>query len=113
MILKNTDFFEKALIEPLEQANKLYIVSGYATAMMAMRHIEYAKISKKKIVIRLIIGIYPQAEIKKKKKKFLFAGLAECAPKTELKEKPTFLLGIGKPIPPTGRIPIFFFDILA
>ena len=51
MILKNTDLFEKALIEPPEQANKLYIVSGYATAMMAMRHIEYAKISEKKLLL--------------------------------------------------------------
>jgi len=66
MILKNTDLFEKALIEPLEQANKLYIVSGYATAMMAMRHIEYAKISEKKIAIRLIVGMCPQDGIERK-----------------------------------------------
>jgi HKD family nuclease len=58
MSLLSTELFEKALVTPLKQgANKIYIVSGYGTAMMAMRHIEYAKKLNKKFAIRLIIGM--------------------------------------------------------
>lgn len=66
MSLENSDLFEKALIEPLKQANKLYIVSGYATAMMAIRHIEYAKRLKKELSIRLIVGMCPQDGMERK-----------------------------------------------
>ncbi len=67
MSIECTTLFEKALIEPLNNnANKLYIVSGYATAMMAIRHIEYAKRLKKDISIRLIVGMCPQYGIEKK-----------------------------------------------
>ena len=61
MSLNQINLFEKVLIEPLNQeANKLYIISGYATARMAMRHIEYAeKVIKKKFSINLIIGMCP------------------------------------------------------
>ena len=53
MSLAKANLFEQALIEPLnKEANKLFIVSGYATAMMAMRHIEYAKKIKKKFSIQ-------------------------------------------------------------
>jgi len=67
MSLKSTELFDKALIEPLNQkANKLYIVSGYATAMMAMRHIEFAKRLKKDFSIRLIVGMCPNDGIEKR-----------------------------------------------
>ena len=66
MSIESSGLFEKVLIEPLNNANKLYIVSGYATAMMAMRHIEYAKRLKKELSIRLIVGMCPQDGIEKK-----------------------------------------------
>lgn len=60
MNLNQENLFERALIEPLNRdANSLYIVSGYATAMMAMRHIDFAKSLKKKFSIRLIVGMCP------------------------------------------------------
>lgn len=67
MSITYTNLFEKALIEPVRSlnANKLYIVSGYATALMAMRHLEYVKGLKKNISIRLIVGMSPQDGIEK------------------------------------------------
>lgn len=60
MSLVTTDLFEKALIAPLERADTLYVVSGYATAMMAMRHFEYAKRKGRNLAVRLIVGMCPQ-----------------------------------------------------
>ncbi len=63
-----SELFDKALIEPLVQhnANKLYIVSGYATALMAMRHIEFSKRLKKDLSIELIVGMCPFDGIEQK-----------------------------------------------
>lgn len=68
MSIISTELFEKALIEPLslQNANRLYIVSGYATALMAMRHIEYSKRLKKDLSIHLIVGMCPQDGIERK-----------------------------------------------
>src|ERR1043166_2882585 len=68
MSIVSQDLFEKALIEPLTKndANKLFIVSGYATALMAMRHIEYAKRLRKKFSIELIVGMTPKDGIERK-----------------------------------------------
>lgn len=42
MLSKN--LFEEVLVQPVESgANKLYVVSGYATAAMAFRHLEALK----------------------------------------------------------------------
>jgi hypothetical protein len=67
MSLKQTELFENALIEPLiKGANTLYIVSGYATAMMAMRHLDFAKRINKNFAIRLIVGMCPIDGIERK-----------------------------------------------
>lgn len=58
MITNN--LFEKVLIEPVNAgANKLYIVSGYATSAMAFHHLEYLKKQNKSINIELFIGMCP------------------------------------------------------
>ena len=45
MLSKN--LFEEVLVQPVESgANKLYVVSGYATAAMAFRHLEALKAIK-------------------------------------------------------------------
>jgi len=51
--------FDKALINPVRAgANTLYIVSGYATARMAVRHLSYAKSEfNKSLDIHLIVGM--------------------------------------------------------
>lgn len=52
--------YQKALIEPLEHgANKLYIVSGYASANMASRHIKDILEYDSGIAISLIVGMCP------------------------------------------------------
>lgn len=59
MSLIHTDLFEKILFQPVKEgANKLFIVSGYATANMAVRHFEYAKTQNKEIEINLVVGMY-------------------------------------------------------
>ncbi len=41
MSIQTSDLFDRVLIAPVSDgANTLYIVSGYATAMMAIRHFE-------------------------------------------------------------------------
>ena len=66
MSIYSDDLFEKVLFEPVKSgANKLYVVSGYATANMAVRHFEYAKTQKKDIAINLIVGMYVQDGILK------------------------------------------------
>ena len=67
MNLLTSDLFDKALIEPLvnQNANKLFVVSGYATALMAMRHIEFSKRLRKNLSVRLIVGMCPTDGIEK------------------------------------------------
>lgn len=56
MIIQN--LYQEALINPiLEGADKLNIISGYATSAMASRHIEEIKNCKKNIDISLLIGM--------------------------------------------------------
>jgi len=58
MLSKN--LFEKVLIQPVESgANKLYVVSGYATAAMAFRHLEALKTKNYQVAIELIVGMSP------------------------------------------------------
>jgi hypothetical protein len=58
MISKN--LYSEALIKPLQQgANKLYIVSGYASATMASRHIKDILDYSTDFKISLIIGMCP------------------------------------------------------
>lgn len=68
MCINKTNLFERALIDPIIslEANKLFIVSGFATALMAMRHIESVKRIGKDISIDLIYGMCSQEGIEKK-----------------------------------------------
>jgi hypothetical protein len=67
MSLITSNLFENTLIAPVHNgADELFVVSGYATATMAMRHIEYLKRElKKEIAIRLIVGMCPQDGVQK------------------------------------------------
>ncbi len=59
--------FEKILVDPVEQgADVLYIVSGYASATMAYRHLQRLKAFKTDIKIELIVGMAVQDGISAK-----------------------------------------------
>lgn len=61
MSIYSDNLFERVLFEPVKSgANRLYVVSGYATANMAVRHFEFAKTQKREIAISLIAGMYIQ-----------------------------------------------------
>jgi hypothetical protein len=54
------ELFEEVLLAPTnEGANKLYIVSGYATAAMAFHHLDSLTNEKKNIKIALLVGMCP------------------------------------------------------
>ncbi len=58
MLSKN--LFEEVLIQPAQDgANKLFVVSGYATAAMAFRHLEALKEKNQQVEIELIVGMSP------------------------------------------------------
>ena len=66
MSIYSDNLFEEVLFKPMKSgANKLYVVSGYATANMVVRHFEYAKTQNKDISINLIAGMYVQDGILK------------------------------------------------
>ncbi len=53
--------FENVLVKPVEQgANKLYIVSGYATSAMAFHHMQFLRDKNKNIYTNLIVGMCSQ-----------------------------------------------------
>lgn len=53
-----TNLYEEVLIKPVsEGADKLLIVSGYATSAMAFHHLEQLKNQDKNIEIQLIVGM--------------------------------------------------------
>lgn len=53
-----TDLLNEVLIKPVIQgADKLLIVSGYATSAMAFHHLEQLRNKKKSIEIKLIVGM--------------------------------------------------------
>ncbi len=55
-----TDLFDKVLIQPAQHgANQLYVVSGYATAAMAFRHLEDLKKNNHQLKVELIVGMGP------------------------------------------------------
>ena len=54
------DLFSEILIKPaMDGANRLYVVSGYATAAMAFHHLEVLRTRETLISIELIIGMSP------------------------------------------------------
>ena len=55
------DLYSTVLLEPATQSSDvLYIVSGYATASMASRHVQSLKQLKKNVKIELIVGMVLQ-----------------------------------------------------
>lgn len=57
----NNDLFEEVLIKPaVEGADKLYIVSGYASAAMAFHHIQKLHDNRYDIDVHLIVGMTVQ-----------------------------------------------------
>jgi hypothetical protein len=67
MSLFFNNLFNEILIKPIYQgADELCIVSGYATANMAMRHIEAVRREfSKDIALRIIVGMSPQDGIQR------------------------------------------------
>lgn len=57
-----SDLFNKLLIEPVTQsgANRLYVVSGYATPAMAFHHLDSLRHMKIDIQVELIVGMCGQ-----------------------------------------------------
>ncbi len=62
MSVISTNLFNEILANPFnEGANKLLIVSGYATANMVARHVAYLKsVSTQKLTVELIVGMCVQ-----------------------------------------------------
>lgn len=61
------NLFDTLLVDPVSQdgANKLYIVSGYATSAMAFHHFEYLKQRHLEIQVKLIVGMCGQDGLSK------------------------------------------------
>ncbi|MCC7573434.1 MAG: NgoFVII family restriction endonuclease [Candidatus Methanofastidiosum sp.] len=58
-LMINDQLFEKVLIEPIKNgADKLLIVSGFASPAMVLHHFEEVKRIDKKIEVHLIAGMY-------------------------------------------------------
>ncbi|MBN8575199.1 MAG: NgoFVII family restriction endonuclease [Candidatus Kapabacteria bacterium] len=56
MLSKN--LFDEVLIQPAHNgANKLYIVSGYATSAMAFHHLQYLRKNDYQVSVELIVGM--------------------------------------------------------
>jgi len=86
MITNN--LFDTVLIEPVSQngANKLYVVSGYATSAMAFHHLENFRQKNIGIQVELIVGMCGQDGLSKSNHKGFqhlmqsdFAGSFECS----------------------------------
>lgn len=59
-----TNLFEEVLIKPItEGADKLLIVSGFATAAMAYRHLDRISEQEKSVEVELIVGMCKQVGI--------------------------------------------------
>ncbi len=67
MSIIKSNLFEEVLLKPIRNgANELLIVSGYATATMATRHIEVVRRElKTNISINLIVGMCPRDGLQK------------------------------------------------
>lgn len=54
------ELYKKVLIDPAKDgADKLFIVSGYATSAMAFHHLQDLKSINEEIVVKLIVGMCP------------------------------------------------------
>ena len=56
-LLLSDHLFSKVLLDPAKNSSELFIVSGYASAVMASYHLEQLKKNKINIKIHLIIGM--------------------------------------------------------
>lgn len=77
----NENLFDTVLIEPAKESgiNRLRIVSGFATAAMADKHMEHLRDLSKKIGIELIVGMTKRDGIGKAQH-FAFQNLAKQKP---------------------------------
>lgn len=90
MLSKN--LFDEVLIQPAQNgANKLYVVSGYATAAMAFRHLEALKENNRQIEVELIVGMSPVDGLSQTNHKgfqelmqISYAGVFSCSYLTEM-----------------------------
>ena len=82
------NLFNTLLVEPVSQngANKLYVVSGYATSAMAFHHLENLRQSNVEIQVELIVGMCGQDGLSESDHKGFqqlmqsdFAGSFECS----------------------------------
>lgn len=86
------DLFDEVLIQPAQNgANKLYIVSGYATAAMAFHHLEILKENNSQVEVELIVGMSPVDGLSQTNHKgfqelmqTVYAGNFSCSYLTEL-----------------------------
>lgn len=57
MLISN-NLYEKVLLEPMQQGlNRLRIVTGYATAAMAFKHLQYARENGLPLNVQLLVGM--------------------------------------------------------
>jgi len=90
MLSKN--LFDEVLVQPAQNgANKLYVVSGYATAAMAFRHLEALKESNRQVEVELIVGMSPVDGLSQTNHKGFqelmqasYAGIFSCSYLTEM-----------------------------
>jgi len=90
MLSKN--LFDEVLMQPAQNgANKLYVVSGYATAAMAFRHLETLKENSHEIDVELIVGMSPVDGLSQTNHKgfqelmqTIYAGSFSCSYLTEM-----------------------------
>jgi len=86
------DLFRQVLMQPAQDgANKLYIVSGYATAAMAFHHLQYLRQHDCQVVIELIVGMTASVGLSESNHKGFqelvqsdFAGTFSCSYLTDL-----------------------------
>jgi hypothetical protein len=90
MLSKN--LFDEVLMQPAQNgANKLYVVSGYATAAMAFRHLKNLKKNNHAVEVELIVGMSPVDGLSKINHKGFqelmqtaYAGIFSCSYLTEM-----------------------------
>lgn len=91
MLLQN-NLFKEVLFEPVQNgANKLYIVSGYATAAMAFHHLQFLRQNNYQVSVELIIGMSASDGISESNHKGFqelvqndFSGMFSCSYLTEM-----------------------------
>ena len=59
--------FDRVLVEPVRQgADRLFVVSGYATATMASQHLNHVKDTERRISVALILGMTPTSGLNRR-----------------------------------------------